>query len=401
MSRRRLVPALLALAVALGAGWYLAGLPPFGGGGEGQQAQGQGPGGKGGQGGGPGAGPVPVEVRTVGTERVPIFLEYTATASAPRQVALRPRVSGYVTEVNFKEGADVEAGQVLFRIDPRPFEIALQQAQAEKEAAEAQLAFAESQVQRVRPLANRGYATEERRDQVVTDLRELRGRIALLAAQVDRARLDLEFATVSAPFAGRVGLTDVEAGDLVEVGAELATLVELSPIEAGIRIGTRDPDQVVSRLGGEGLLVEAVLPSGETFPHRGRLSTLDNRVDPTTGTLAATALFPNPEKRLLPGQFLRVRVVLEDQDAVLVPTAALSANQDRRIVYVVGEDGRAKAVPVTPGRRYGDRTLVEQGLEPGARLITSNLQNLRGGAPVQVVGGGQAAAAPTPAPPGL
>jgi RND family efflux transporter MFP subunit len=384
--------ALLVLAAAgAGAWWLLAG--PGGGNGVGNGGEG------GGQAGGPPAGPggrqgpLPVAVEPVAIETVPEFRQYVATVRAVEAVEVRAQVTGYLVDMPFTEGGLVERGELLFRIDPRPFQARISRLEAERDAQAASRDFAQTQLQRFLPLAEEDFATEERIDELRTEREQAAAQVNALTADLRRARLDLEYSTIASPIDGRVGFANVDVGDLVQAVGEqpLVTVVQLDPIYV-----TFDPtDTEFDRLiGPDGeprpLTVEVLLPGGEQYAYDGTLAQVDNQFDPTTGTIAARALVPNPDHQLRPGQFARARLILEQREnALLVPSRALGSDQGRRFVYVFA-DGTAERRFVETGGVYGERTLILDGLEPSDRVIVDNLQRVQDGTAVEIRGQAQA-----------
>lgn len=363
--------AALVLA-ALGLAWWL-GLWPFGGEPE-EQAQG-----------GRADRPVPVSAQVVGLSEIPLYYDYNALTRASREADIRPRVSATVEEVAFDEGADVEEGQLLYRLDARPFDAALAQADAELESAEASLAFAEAQVVRFTELSEEGFATGERYDQALARREELRGQIAAIRARREAARLDRQYTEVRAPFAGRAGLSRLHEGELASPGGEpLTTVVRLDPVELRFAIRDDELPRIRRAMQDGPLRVVLLLSQGEAYAEYGRVVALDNAIDAGTGTLTAVAEFPNPGGLILPGRFVEARLLLGRADAVLIPSAALSALQDRRVVFLVGPEGSAVSTPVEVGRTFGERVVVTRGLRPGDRIVTSNLQSVRDGATLEV-----------------
>ena len=366
-----ILAALLALALVAAALWWF-GLWPFGGSDE-EQA-------------GPSNELVPVSVSAVELEEIPVYYEYNGLTYASRQAEIRPRVSGYIEEIAFREGARVERDQLLYRLDARPFEAALAQAEAELNSTEASLAFAEAQVARFSELADEGYATGERYDQALARREELQGQVAAIEARLQSARLNRQYTEVRAPFAGRAGLTRLNEGELASPGGPaLTSVVQLDPLEVRFEIRDQELSRIrLAMLGDEPLRVVALLEEDQAYADYGVLDALDNTIDPGTGTMTAQALFPNPNELLPAGRFFDLRLLLGRAEAVVIPTSALSTNLDRRIVYRVGPEGQAVGTPVEIGRRIRDRVVVVSGLAPGDRIVTSNLQSVRDGTPLDV-----------------
>ena len=207
---------------------------------------------------------------------------------------------------------------MLYQIDPRPFEIQLARALASKEEAEAQLALAEAQVARLEPLAEEGYATGENLDEALARREELTAAIMRLEAEIEDARINLDFASIRAPFSGRIGFSNVDAGDLVSAGGTpLTSLVQLDPLEVEFEISGDDISEILRRLRDqESLAVDARLRGQDDWTLSGRLTEVDNQVDRQTGTVTAQARFENDDEGMLPGQYVRIRVILEEVEAV-------------------------------------------------------------------------------------
>ncbi|WP_299822972.1 efflux RND transporter periplasmic adaptor subunit [uncultured Jannaschia sp.] len=329
---------------------------------------------------------IPVSVDVARYEEIPVYYEYNGLTYASRQADIRPRVSGYIEEIAFEEGGTVAEGDLLYRLDARTFEAAVAQAEAEREALEASLAFAEAQVSRFSVLSDRGVATGERYDQALARREELQGRVAALDARIATTELNRQYTEVRAPFDGRIGLSLLNEGELASPGgAALTTIVQLDPIE--VRFEIRDDELPRIRLAGAGdtpLRTVMLLEEDAAYAEYGVLEAIDNAIDTTTGTMTALTLFPNTEGMILPGRFVDLRLLLGTAEGILIPEAALTANLDRRIVYRVGPEDNAVATPVEVGRRFGDRVVIVSGLEPGDRVVTSNLQQINDGAPLVV-----------------
>lgn len=365
------------VAVA-GLAWVLAGQPWPG---EGSQAEGA----------KPDAAPV-LEVGVARAERttVPVVFEYTGVIVSPSDAALRPRITGVVVERTFEPGALVEEGQLLFRLDPQPFAVALQAAEAQRQQAQAQLAFAGLEVQRVEPLAGEGFASQQRYQQLQSERAISAARLQEAEAEVRRRQLELGYAEIRAPFTGRASLSDTNAGDLVTANqTELVSLVQIDPIDVQVALSAE-----------ASTAVEAALPTGQAalevlaadgWPATtARIYKLDNRFNPSTARRLVRALLDNADGRFLPGEFVRTRVQVGTQERLLVPTVALSAQLDRRVVHVLDEAGRVRITPVETGDSYGEHTAILRGLSAGMAIVTDHLQDLRQGQRVAPRVGGDA-----------
>lgn len=345
--------------------------------------------------------PPEVSVITVAHETVPIRREYPARTYARDMVEVRGRVDGYIESRAFTIGANVRAGQVLYVLDRRPYEAevermrgALAQVTADLAQAEANLVKAEQDVRRLEPLVKEEAAARQDLDNALAALRASRAAvnarqagIAAARAQVRTAELNLEYATIRAPIAGRVGDSLLQVGGLVSRTAAdpLTTIVPLDPIWVRFQVGEAELLQF-QRLDPRTLPIELLLQDGRVHPGKGRIENTLNGVNVRTATLELQARFDNPGQTLLPGQFGRVRIrVVERQDAVLVPQKAVQELQGMHTAMVVGRDGTVSARTIVATDRIGDRWLVEQGLEPGESVVVEGLQKAPAGARVRTV----------------
>jgi membrane fusion protein (multidrug efflux system) len=395
--------------------------------------------------------PPAVVVAEVVKKTVPITAEFVAQTDAVQTVELRARVQGVLERVHFKEGSDVSAGQVLFEIEKSQYQAALQSARAQLAKAQAELAKAKEQVEvlrakaeleqrqaalakskldvaRLRPLAQARAVPQVDLDNALAAEQvtvagvaaaeaalkdtELAQRIGIEQAQaaveagraaVTQAQLDLNYTTIRAPVAGVIGRLDVNEGNLVGRGEPtlLATMSTYDPIKIAATLSEVDYLRFARRAAerktaSPEIPLELVLADGTRYPLRGRSTTLDRTVDPKTGTIVVEALFPNPEKLLKPGQFGRVRAVVEERpDAVLVPQSAIQETQGAKSVLVVAAEDKVVLRTVTLGERIGDLIIATRGLEPGERVIVEGLQKVRPGMQVKPT---TAEAAPPAAP---
>jgi RND family efflux transporter MFP subunit len=342
--------------------------------------------------------PPPVKVSQVVEREVTDYAEFTARTAAVDSVELRARVSGYLDKVNFKEGALVEKGDVLFEIDPRTYKAVLRNTEGSLAAIEARLARLNTDFERVSQLLREGALGREEFDKVTGDRREaMAARVAAVAA-VERARLDLAFTQVTAPVSGRVSRYGVTVGNLVQAGDAqvtptlLTTIVSVDPMYAYFDVDERTV-QRVKKLIGEGQLrspydgqvpVWLGLADEHGHPHLGTVNFIDNQVNPRTGTLRARGVFPNKPETLSPGYFARVRVpVGAPHVALLVSERALDTDQGQKIVYVVDSENRVASRPVRLGALHDGLREVTDGLRPGERVIVEGLQQARPGATVE------------------
>jgi membrane fusion protein, multidrug efflux system len=343
------------------------------------------PGGRGGAG-GPG---VPVAVGTVVKKAMPIEISVIGAAEAFSSVAIRAQTTGQLTSVNFTEGDDVTAGQVLFTLDRRPLEAALQQAQANLDRDTAQAANAAQQAKRYDDLAQRGIATREQVDTSRTTVTALNATVEADKAAVENAKVQLQYATITAPISGRTGALMVHEGNLVRANDQTALVVinQVTPISVSFAVPEARLPELRKYMTGGALRVTANPPSVSAAPAVGRISFVDNAVDPTTGTIKIKGTFPNSDRRLWPGQYVNVVVTLTmDPGAIVVPSVAVQAGQQGSYVYVVNAEQKVDLRPVTVGRTGATETVIEDGLTPGETVVTDGHLRLVPGSRVTVKG---------------
>jgi len=343
--------------------------------------------------------PPEVSVSQPVEEPVQETLEFTGRISAVDSVEVRARVTGYITKVAFTDGALVKAGDLLFEIDPREYQAAALRAEGEVARLRAQLARTESEVARNQTLRPSGAASARELERAVADKGAAEGELKAKLAQLELARLDVEFTQVTAPVAGRASRAEVTQGNLVVVGASggplLTTIVSLDPIyvnfdadeRALVRVqkttiardGTATPENVRAA----NLPVLVALADENDFPHRGTIDFVDNQIDPSTGTIHVRAVLPNPNRLLSPGLFARVRVpVGETRPGVLVTDRAIATDQDRKYVLVVNEQNVVEYRPVKLGAIHGGLRAVDEGLAPNEWVIVNGIQRVRPGVTV-------------------
>jgi multidrug efflux system membrane fusion protein len=335
--------------------------------------------------------------------------EYTGRFDAVHMVEIRARVSGYLNEVRFKDGQQVAQGDVLFNIDPRPFERALEQSRAELFAATTKVENANLDVQRGQPLIERKIISDKVFDDRMNLLRDAQASMKVAEAKVKSAELDLSFATISAPISGRIGRTLVTAGNWISAGSVagttlLTTIVSQDPIYVYFdvnennyikykRLAERGIGAGAASVGAQ---VEVALADERGFPHKGQLDFLDNRMDQGTGTLRARAVLSNKAGLFSPGLFGRVRVMgSPSYAALLVPDEAIGTDQTNKYVFVVADDGTVARRNVKLGPLAEGLRVVREGVTADDWVITKGLQRARPGLKVQAQ---RAALAATKAP---
>lgn len=335
--------------------------------------------------------PPTVSVSEVVQREVSDWEEYTGRLEAVKRVELRPRVSGYVLGVHFTEGAEVRKGQLLFQIDPRPFQAEVDQARAERERARSRQVRAKGDLERgERLLAARAISREEY-DQRTAASRESDAAVRAATAALEAAALNLEFTRVTAPIAGRVSRAQVVEGNLVQGGSGnatlLTTIVALDPVYAYFDIDERAFLRYAARArngaANGGLPVALGLGNESGHPHEGHLDFVDNRVDPDTGTIRVRGVFRNADRRFTPGLFVRVKLPLSERyPALLVNERAIGTDQGNKFVLVLDEKNTAQYRAVKLGPAIDGLRVVREGLQAGDRVVVNGLQRVRPGMPV-------------------
>jgi membrane fusion protein, multidrug efflux system len=350
-------------------------------------------GGGGGRGGGAPA--VPVATAVVEQKSMPLAISVIGTAEAFSNVAVRAQITGALTSVNFKEGDDVKEGQALFTLDRRPLEGALQQAQATLERDTAQANQAKSTAARFQDLQARGIATKEQADQSRTSAAALEATLQSDRAAVENAKVQLQYATITAPISGRTGALLVHEGNLVRANdtVPLVVINQVAPIYVSFGIPeTRLPE--LKRYMDRGTVHVEATPPGETASSTGRITFIDNSVDSSTGQIRIKASFPNTDHRLWPGQFANVNVLLSTEpNAVVVPTTAVQTGQQGNYVFVVKPDMTAELRVIELERQNADAAVIAKGLTPGETVVTDGQLRLVDGTKISIKTGPGAAAA--------
>jgi multidrug efflux system membrane fusion protein len=342
----------------------------------------------------PPAAPAPqaVTVAEVSQREITEWDEFTGRLQAVDAVEIRPRVSGYIKRVSFAEGQEVKKGEVLFQIDPRPYEADLARAEAELEGARSASSLAKSEKQRASTLVDAQAISREEYDSRTSADAQGGATVRAAEAAVQTARLNLEWTRVRSPNAGRVSNALVTAGNLVQAGppagAVLTTVVSVDSMylyfdsdeQTYLRYAGRARTSGGSNWRTARLPVYLGLANESGFPHEGRLDFVDNQVDPASGTIRTRAVFSNRSRALTPGLFARVKLVgTQKTNATLIRDAAIGTDQDRKFVLVVGPGDTLAYRPIVPGRLTDGLRIVTSGLKPGERIVVNGLMRVRPG----------------------
>lgn len=320
----------------------------------------------------PEAKPVPVEVAAVVQQDVPVELLAVGSVEPLTSVQLKAKVGGEVTKVNFTDGAYVTEGESLIQIDPRPYEVSVQRAEANVAVAAAQAKNAEDQLDRYAKLKKQGAASTEQFSQFSSSATQSSAETTAREADLAEARLSLAWTTVHAPITGRAGAALVKAGNIVQAETEiLAVINQLHPIYVNFAIPESSLSTVRARLAAGDVPVEARDPDSGRTLQAGRIAFVDNAVDLQSGNITLKAVFANDDETLWPGQFVDVRVALDqDRNALVIPTTAVLDSQEGARVFVI-KDSVARLRPVEARRTYGDLTVLKSGLEAGEQVVTN------------------------------
>jgi len=338
--------------------------------------------------------PVPVEVATVVQQDTPIYSEWVATLDGYINAQIQPHVTGYIVRQNYKEGAVVRQGDVLFEIDPRPFKAALDQAKAQLAQSEAQLGKARLDVERDTPLAQARAIAQSQLDTEVQAKLGAQAQVDAAKANVEQAQLNLEWTKVTSLVTGIAGIAQVQIGNLVGPNSILTSVSQVDPIKAYFTVSEKEftdfhrrfPTETTVEEQRKRIPLQLLLSDGAVYEQTGRISFADREVNPATGTIRIAGLFPNPTNLLRPGGYGRIRASVRSRDgALLVPQRAVTELQGSYQVAVVGDDNKVSIRPVTVGERVGRLWIVNEGVKPGERVIIEGLQKVRDGVAVKAV----------------
>jgi multidrug efflux system membrane fusion protein len=331
-----------------------------------------------------------VGVAAASTRDVPVILEALGTVTPVATVTVQPQVSGVITQVHYTEGQMVRKGELLVEIDPRPFEIALQQAIGARLRDEAQLDNARITLDRYRTLLQQDSIARQDVDTQAALVKQLEGTVIMDRAAESTARLNVAWTRVTAPVAGRLGLRPIDVGNLATTNSSggVAVITQIAPIDVQFSVPQDRVPEIQQRVAQNARLPVTALDRTRTRKlDEGTFSTLDNLVDVTTGTVKAKARFPNAGNPMFPNQFVNVQLLLRTiPNAVVVPVTALRHGSNGDFVYVINEDRTVKVRPVMRGEANVDLVQIVSGLQPGERVVTEGGDRLKDGARVQLAG---------------
>ncbi|MBP8236619.1 MAG: efflux RND transporter periplasmic adaptor subunit [Pseudomonas sp.] len=338
-----------------------------------------------------------VVVETVKAESLPLELEYSARTAGFREVQVRAQVSGILQERTYLEGSQVKKGQVMFRIDSRTYQAALSRAKGALAQEQARYRQTERDLKRIRELQKKGFASESELDNAVSNFEQSKANIQAAEAEVQSKQIDLDYTTVKAPISGITSKETVSEGSLVVAGdpnaSLLSNITQLDPIYVNFAAPDSDVESVRSGLQNGSLVlpedgkmsVQIKLGDGSLYPLEGKVDFTDSLVDRGTGTVSARAVVPNPDQKLLPGQFVRVQVKgLSIPNAMTLPERAIAQGPGGTFVYVVDEGGVARMRQVTTGHTAKGRWVIVSGISAGDRVIVEGLPKVRPDTPVKV-----------------
>jgi len=329
---------------------------------------------------------MPVPVAAVVKKTLPIYLNFPGRTESIRSIALQARASGYVESQPAHDGADVKSGDLLYQIDPRDLQAALNQAKAQVRRDAASLEYAKANFTRGEELSKSGFVAKDVYDQRESALHQAEAALALDQAAVDAAQLNLGYAEIRAPFAGRLGRNQAAKGALVGPNSgPLNTLVQLDPIYVSFNPSESELAEIATARAAGAVEAEiSVAGDGDKAVRKGELTFLDNAIDKSTGTISARVTIANSDFALLPGQYVRVQLHIKDQpNALMAPQTALGSSQMGKYLYVVGAGDKAEQRLLTLGPSDGPLVSVVSGLKEDDRIIVGNLQKIGPGSPIQ------------------
>jgi multidrug efflux system membrane fusion protein len=331
--------------------------------------------------------PVPVTAGTVIQKTVPIQIRAIGNVEAYSTVSVKSQIGGILTRVHFREGQDVRKGDILFTIDPRPYEAALKQAEANLAKDNAQLENAREEVRRYAELVKKGYVAQQQYDQIRTNAATFEATVNADKALVENARLQLKYCYIYSPIDGRTGNLFANEGNLIKANADTSMVVinQIQPIYVTFSVPEQYLPEIKKYTSGGKVEVQAFITKSEDNPEEGILTFVDNAVDVATGTIKLKATFANKIKRLWPGQFVDVVMILTTQpNAIVVPSQSIQTGQKGQYVFIIKNNLTVEDRPIIVGRTLNSETVIEKGLQSGEKVVTDGQLRLVPGAKVEI-----------------
>jgi len=346
--------------------------------------------------------PAPVTTAAATAQDVPLYIDAVGKTVAREVVSIQPQVSGRIVKIHFTDGADVKIGDLLFTIDPRPYQAQLHQSEANLAQAEAALNLAKVNFARVETVSDPRAVSRQDFDTKKNAVEAAEAQLKLNRAAVENARLNLEYCTIRSPINGRAGQRNVDAGNVVSANTgSLLVIQRLDPIYADFTVTENELSAVQRNMNNRPLKVEVRLPDDSAPPREGKLTFLDNAVQEGSGTVKLRATLANGDRRFWPGRFAKIRLVLETRkDAVLVPAESPQLSAQGSFVYVINRDSSAELRPVKVGQRQGDLVVIEEGVRSGERVVVNGQLGVTPGGKVRILQPANPTKAAVPAKPG-
>ncbi|MDO9111163.1 MAG: efflux RND transporter periplasmic adaptor subunit [Desulfatirhabdiaceae bacterium] len=332
--------------------------------------------------------PVPVLAAQAVQKDFPLEIRAIGNVESHATVAIKARVTGELQKIHFKEGQDVAKGDLLFTLDSRPLEAALREAAARLGKDKALAAKAEADNRRYEKLVQGGFVSQEQYDQIRSNLSSLQATVMGDEAAVESAKLQLGYTSIYSPISGRTGKILIDQGNMIKANDDNKSLVvieQIQPIYVSFSVPEASLPQIMERMKGRELVVNAMTDGSMTGAEKGRLSFVDNSVDSKTGTIRLKGVFDNRERRLWPGQFVNVALILGSlQNVVTVPSQAVQTGENGLFVFVITPENAVQLKPVKTGKSYGGETIIESGILAGERVVTDGHLRLIPGATVEI-----------------
>ena len=331
--------------------------------------------------------PAPVTAAAVIQKTVPVQISAIGNVEAYSTVSVKSQIGGELIRVHFREGQDVKKGDLLFTIDPRPYEAALKQAEANLAKDTAQLENAREEVRRYAELVKKGYVAQQQYDQIRTNAAAFEATVNADKAFVENAHLQMKYCFIYAPITGRTGNLMANQGNLIKANADTAMIVinQIQPIYVTFSVPEQHISEIKNYMAKGNLKIDAFLSKEDIKPEQGVLTFIDNAVNQATGTIKLKGTFSNTVKKLWPGQFVTAVLTLTSQpNALVVPSQSIQSGQKGQYVFVIKNDFTVEDRPVNVGMTLNTETVIEKGLQPGEKVVTDGQLRLVPGAKVQI-----------------